>query len=84
MPRGSCCAGARKVLEWIASEIGTDIGLSVMDQYFPAYKAHNDPELNRRLTWTEYREALDVLEDLPFENLFLQEDLTQIDTSDAV
>ena len=55
-----------------------------MDQYFPAYKAHNDPELNRRLTWTEYREALDAVEDLPFEHLFLQEDLTQLDTSDAV
>jgi putative pyruvate formate lyase activating enzyme len=82
MPHGH--AGTRAVLEWIASEIGTDIGLSVMDQYFPAYKAHNDPELNRRLTWTEYREALDVVENLPFEHLFLQEDLTMLDTSDAI
>ncbi len=55
-----------------------------MDQYFPAYKAHNDAELSRRLTWREYREALDIVEELPFENLFLQEDLTMIDTSDAV
>lgn len=77
-------AGTRDVLEWILREIGTDIGLSVMDQYFPAYKAHNDPELNRRLTWAEYREALDVVEDMPFEHLFLQEDLTMIDTSDAI
>lgn len=82
MPNGH--AGSREVLRWIADEIGTDIGLSVMDQYFPAYKAHNDPDLNRRLTWREYREVLDVVEDLPFENLFLQEDLTMIDTSDAV
>ena len=77
-------AGTRELLAWIAEEVGTDIGLSVMDQYFPAYKALNDPSLNRRLTWTEYREALDIVEDLPFENLFLQEDLTEIDMSDAI
>jgi len=77
-------AGTREVLRWIASEIGLDIGLSVMDQYFPAYKAHNDPDLSRRLTWEEYREALDIVEDLPFEHLFLQEDLAVIDESAAI
>ena len=77
-------AGTRDVLEWIAREIGTDIGLSVMDQYFPAYKAIGDSELGRRLTWAEYRETLDIVEGLPFENLFLQEDLTLIDTSSAI
>src|SRR5215472_447175 len=82
MPGGH--AGTREVLGWIANEVGTDIGLSVMDQYFPAYKALNDPSLNRRLTWAEYREALDIVEDLPFENLFLQEDLTEIDITDAI
>ena len=82
MPGGH--AGTREVLTWIADEVGTDIGLSVMDQYFPAYKALADPELNRRLTWKEYREALDIVEDLPFENLFLQEDLTEIDMTDAI
>src|SRR5262249_30260372 len=51
-------AGTAEVLRWLAGELGPDIGLSVMDQYFPAYKAHNDPELSRRLTWAEYREAL--------------------------
>ncbi len=82
MPGGQ--AGTREVLTWISAEIGSDIGLSVMDQYFPAYKALADPVLNRRLTWTEYREALDIVEELPFENLFLQEDLTEIDMSDAI
>jgi putative pyruvate formate lyase activating enzyme len=77
-------AGTKDVLQWIVSELGTDIGLSVMDQYFPAYKAHNDPELNRRLTWSEYREALDVVENMPFEHLFLQEDLAVIDESAAI
>lgn len=81
MPNGH--AGTREVLTWIAEHLGPDIGLSLMDQYFPAFKAHNDPTLNRRLTWKEYREALDIVEELPFENLFLQEDLSELDhTSD--
>jgi putative pyruvate formate lyase activating enzyme len=81
MPNGH--AGTREVLTWIAEEVGLDIGLSVMDQYFPAYKVVGDAELGRRLTWREYREALDVVEELPFEHLFLQEDLAQLDeTSD--
>ncbi len=79
MPNGH--AGSKDVLEWIARELGSDIGLSVMDQYFPAYKAWNDPELSRRLTWREYRDVLDIVEDLPFENLFLQEDLVELDTT---
>ncbi len=77
MPNGH--AGTREVLGWIADHLGHDIGLSVMDQYFPAYKVVGDPELGRRLTWREYREALDIVEDLPFEHLFLQEDLTELD-----
>jgi putative pyruvate formate lyase activating enzyme len=77
MPYGH--AGTRDVLRWMAEHLGADIGLSVMDQYFPAYKAHTDPELNRRLTWREYREVLDIVEELPFENLFLQEDLSELD-----
>ncbi len=82
MPNGH--AGTREVLTWMAEELGHDIGLSVMDQYFPAYKVVGDEELGRRLTWREYREALDIVEDLPFENLFLQEDLTQIDTTSDI
>ena len=77
MPNGH--AGTREVLNWMAENLGSDIGVSVMDQYFPAFKAHNDPELSRRLTWHEYRQALDAVEDLPFEHLFLQEDLSELD-----
>jgi len=77
-------AGSKAVLQWLADELGSDIGLSVMDQYFPAYKAFNDPELSRRLTWREYREIVDFVETLPFENLFLQEDIAELDPSNDV
>ncbi len=77
MPGGH--AGTRDVLTWIAENVGLDIGLSVMDQYFPAYKVVGDPGLGRRLTWREYREALDVVESLPLEHLFQPEDHAQLD-----
>ncbi|HEX5159622.1 MAG TPA: radical SAM protein [Ktedonobacterales bacterium] len=77
-------AGSKAVLQWLADELGSDIGLSVMDQYFPAYKAFNDPDLSRRLTWREYREIVDFVETLPFENLFLQEDIAELDPSNEV
>jgi len=82
MPNG--IAGTRDVLQWIASELGIDTPVSVMDQYFPAWKAHNDPTLNRRLTWNEYREALDAWEDAGLTEGFPQEDLMELDHSDQV
>lgn len=77
-------AGTRAVLQWIADELGIDTPVSVMDQYFPAWKAHNDPTLNRRLYWSEYREAVDAMEAAGLVDGFLQEDLMELDTSDEV
>jgi putative pyruvate formate lyase activating enzyme len=77
-------AGSKEVLAWLAANLGSDIGLSVMDQYFPAYKAFDDPELSRRLHWREYREVVDFVEGMPFENLFLQEDIAELDPSSDV
>lgn len=77
-------AGTAEVLKWIADELGKDTPVSVMDQYFPAWKAHNDPTLNRRLLWSEYRGAVDAMEAAGLIDGFLQEDLMELDTSDAV
>lgn len=77
-------AGSKAVLAWLADHLGADIGLSVMDQYFPAYKAVGDAQLGRRLHWREYREVVDFVEGLPFENLFLQEDIAELDPSSDI
>jgi putative pyruvate formate lyase activating enzyme len=74
-------SGTREVLRWIAEELGPDTPISLMDQYFPAWKAVNDPVLNRRLSWTEYRSALDVLDEFNFTAGYVQEDLIEIDTT---
>lgn len=48
-------AQSRKVLRLVSRRLGRRIPVSLMTQYFPAYKAHDDPELNRPLTRTEKR-----------------------------
>jgi putative pyruvate formate lyase activating enzyme len=56
----------RKILQWIAAELGRDTYVNLMDQYYPAGKVSGDrfPEINRRLTSTEYRDALTIARDL--------------------
>jgi len=52
-------AGSKAVIDFIADEISTDTYLNIMDQYHPAYHASNFPELNRRITDSEYRVVVD-------------------------
>ncbi len=61
------------VLHWLAENLGTDMYLSLMAQYFPAYRAVGDSELGRRITPEEYEEALDALEAEGLENGWTQE-----------
>ncbi|MGH7752316.1 MAG: radical SAM protein, partial [Gemmatimonadales bacterium] len=51
----------RAILEWIASELGPDTYVNVMDQYYPAGKvtAEQYPEINRRLTTAELEGAVE-------------------------
>jgi putative pyruvate formate lyase activating enzyme len=74
-------SGTREVLHWIADELGSDTPISLMDQYFPAWKAVNDPVLNRRLSWTEYSNALEALDEFNFTAGYVQEDLVEVDTT---
>lgn len=56
MPEG--LAGTEKIMQFIAEKLSTDSYVNIMDQYFPQYKAYQYPELSRRITGREYREAL--------------------------
>jgi putative pyruvate formate lyase activating enzyme len=53
--------------------LGTKIHLSLLGQYFPTYRGLHDLRLNRKLTSEEYQEALNLLEEMGFENGWLQE-----------
>lgn len=51
-------AGTAEVLQFLAEEISPNTYLNLMDQYRPAYKAYQHPELNRPITKQEYQQAL--------------------------
>lgn len=57
-------AGSAGVLEFIAREVSINTAISLMSQYFPAYKAFDYPEISRRPTPEEYREAARVMKKL--------------------
>ncbi len=57
-------SGTPEVLKFLASEISTATFINLMDQYRPCYRADEYPELTRRLTAAEYRDALDTARDL--------------------
>lgn len=62
-----------EVLAWIAEHLTPDAWVSLMAQYFPAYRAVGDPELGRRLLAEEYEAARDALEALGFDEGWCQE-----------
>ncbi|MBC7364268.1 MAG: radical SAM protein [Candidatus Aminicenantes bacterium] len=59
-----------RVLEWIANNLSTSVGLSLMSQYHPCFKAPT--ELRREITAEEYRQVMNRALELGFEHLFLQ------------
>jgi len=55
-------AGTEEVLRWIACELSDQVYLSLMDQYFAAHRALDDPLLSRKINAEEYAAALDALD----------------------
>lgn len=64
---------SKRVLAWIAENIGTEVHISLMSQYYPVHRAEKAPELNRRLHTEEYDEIEEFCMELGFENGFLQD-----------
>ena len=48
-------AGSQQIITFLADQISQNTYLNVMDQYRPAYRAHQYPELNRRIRASEYQ-----------------------------
>jgi putative pyruvate formate lyase activating enzyme len=71
LPEG--LAGTGEVLRWIATELSPDVHVSLMDQYFPAYRVLNDPVLGRKITTEEYEAALEAFETAGLHNGWMQE-----------
>lgn len=51
-------AGTDQLVRFLAEEISINTYLNLMAQYHPDYRAHHFPDLNRRITPDEYRQAV--------------------------
>ena len=61
-----------QVLENIAKFVSPEIHISLMSQYYPAYKAKQIPELGRGLTNEEYERVLDAMDYYGFSKGWVQ------------
>jgi len=62
-----CCT--KPILEWVAENLGKETRLNLMDQFRPEWRAHEVPELRRRLTREEFSEAVQIARDVGLTNL---------------
>ncbi|MGQ0702334.1 MAG: radical SAM protein [Gemmatimonadales bacterium] len=61
----------RAILAWIASELGPDTYVNLMDQYYPAGRVNSTQyaELHRHLSLTEFRKAQEIARELGLQRL---------------
>jgi putative pyruvate formate lyase activating enzyme len=64
---------SKKCLDWISRELGSETVVSIMSQYFPAWKAVETPGLDRKLKKTEYDEVCDYALQIGISNALIQE-----------
>lgn len=63
----------KNILKWIKENLSDKVYVSIMAQYFPAYKAKEISLLNRKLNKREYKEIENFLYTLGLENGYIQE-----------
>jgi len=66
-------ADSKEVLRFLKQKLGVKVGLSIMNQYAPCYKAGKFAELNRKITALEYDEVTNYAEELGFLKCWIQE-----------
>jgi putative pyruvate formate lyase activating enzyme len=66
-------AGTEKILAFIAEKLSREVPVSLMSQYFPAFKAEKTPPLDRRITLEEYEEAVNLMQKYGLDRGWVQE-----------
>jgi putative pyruvate formate lyase activating enzyme len=61
-----CCV--RPIIDWIADNLGRETRVNVMFQYRPEWRAHEIPELCRRLTGDEMEKAVELAKEAGLRN----------------
>ena len=59
-------------LAWLATELSSDIPVSIMSQFTPAYKALETPPFNRSVLEEEYESVVEAAQDFGFERGWIQ------------
>ncbi len=62
-----CCT--QPTLNWIAENLGTETRVNLMFQYRPEWRAHEIPELQRRLTKSEMKKTVQLAEKANLKNI---------------
>jgi putative pyruvate formate lyase activating enzyme len=66
-------SGTEGIMKFLAEEISKDVYISLMSQYFPAYKTTEHKEINRRITEAEYDAAYECKMKYGLKNGWIQE-----------
>ncbi len=65
-------SGSEEIFKYLADEVSEDIYISLMSQYFPAYKAVDDETINRQITAVEFQRAVDAFYAAGLKNGYIQ------------
>jgi putative pyruvate formate lyase activating enzyme len=65
-------SGTERTLEFISRNIGNNACISLMSQYYPAYRACSFSEINRKITRNEYDSAVRYAEKLSLNEGWIQ------------
>ncbi len=66
-------AGSEESLNFIARELSPEVPISLMSQYFPAYRARKIEELSRPISPEEYERVLEIMDRLGLRRGWIQE-----------
>ena len=64
---------SKRVLKWLKENLQDGAYISVMTQYFPAFRAEEFKEINRKLLKNEYDEIEDYVLTLDIKNGYMQD-----------
>jgi putative pyruvate formate lyase activating enzyme len=65
-------SGTDGVMKFLAEEVSKDVYISLMSQYFPAFRAQEFKEIDRRITPEEYEGACQIMLRYGLENGWIQ------------